>query len=64
MKISKLANGIKPSKGRQLFNLAAQYDDVIILRWEIRILFRLSVFDRLAVMLLWKEKRDILQMQG
>ena len=29
MKISKLANGIKPSKGRQLFNLAAQYDDVI-----------------------------------
>lgn len=25
MKISKLANGIKPSKGRQLFNLAAQY---------------------------------------
>lgn len=29
MKISKLADTIKPSKGRQLFNLAAQYDDVI-----------------------------------
>lgn len=29
MKVSRLADNVKPSKGRQLFNLAAQYDDVI-----------------------------------
>lgn len=29
MKVSKLTNRVQPSKGRQLFNLAAQYNDVI-----------------------------------